>query len=175
MERTPIRVRPGKREDIPKIVWISNNSILPGEDIGFGGGLGSPFINISKLSSVWQEPNIVRGNQIVVAEIEGRGVVGYAKIEERKHEIELVDIDVPIDLHGQGIGTRLVRSIEENAIKTGRRAVTLGTSRNAEGVAWKSVSWWQHLGYSITHEEENDWTRSIGSGTREIRMKKDLD
>jgi predicted N-acetyltransferase YhbS len=169
-----IRVRPADRKDIPQIVWVSNTSILPGEDEGFGGGLGSPFQDPSKLSSAWQEPNIVQGNEVLVAEIDGRGVVGYTTIEDRGSELELVDIDVPLELQGQGIGTGIVRSVEERAKRSGKRAVTLGTSRNAEGLAWKSLPWWQHLGYQITGEEENDWTLKIGPKAREIRMRKDL-
>jgi hypothetical protein len=50
--------------------------------------------------------------------------------------------------------------------------VTLGTTRNAEGVAWKSLSWWQKLGSTVIGEEENAYTRAIGVGVREIRMRK---
>jgi GNAT superfamily N-acetyltransferase len=169
-----VRVRPADRNDIPRIVWISNASILPDEDLWFGGGLGSPFQDPSKLSSAWQEPNIVQGHEVLVGEVDGRGVVGYTTVEDRGPELELVDIDVPLELQGQGIGTGIVRSVEERAQRSGKRAVTLGTSRNAEGVAWKSLPWWQHQGYHITGEEENDWTRSIGPRVREIRMRKDL-
>ena len=151
-------MRPATRQDIPGIVWVSNSSILPGEDIGFGGGTGSPFQDTSKLVSAWQEPNIVHGHEIWVAEMDGR-IVGVTKIEDKKEELELVDIDIPLELQGRGIGTGTVRSIEERARGLGKCAVTLGTSRNAEGVAWKSLPWWQHLGYRITHEEENEWTR----------------
>ena len=91
-------------------------------------------------------------------------IVGVTRIEDKGDELELVDIDVPLDLQGQGIGRQVVRSIEERARREGKSAVTLGTSRNADGVAWKSLPWWQHLGYRITHEEENEWTRSIGQG-----------
>ena len=87
---------------------------------------------------------------------------------------ELVNIEVPLELQGRGIGTMLVRSVEQRARAAGKQAVTLGTSRNAAGVAWKSLPWWHHLGYRVTHEEQNPWTRSIGPGVREIRMRKDL-
>lgn len=169
-----IRVREASRDDIPGIVWVSKSSILPGEDVGFGGGLGSPFHDQSKLSSVWQEPNIVHGEEVMVAEMDRR-IVGCSTIQQRGSELELVNIDVPRELQGRGIGTRIVRAIEERARMKNQKAVTLGTSRNAEGVAWKSLPWWEHLGYRITHEEENDWTRKIGLGVREIRMRKDLD
>ncbi|HZD13074.1 MAG TPA: GNAT family N-acetyltransferase [Candidatus Binatus sp.] len=110
----------------------------------------------------------------MVAELDNQ-VVGVVKVEDRGQELELVDIDVPLELQGRGIGTRIVGSIEERARQEWKRAVTAGTSRNAAGVPWKSLPWWQHLGYRITGEEENEWTRSIGPGAREIRMRKDLD
>jgi N-acetylglutamate synthase-like GNAT family acetyltransferase len=105
--------------------------------------------------------------------MDGR-IVGCATVEDRGRELELVNIDVPLPLQGRGIGTMLVRSVEERARAEGKEAVTAGTSRNADGVAWKSLPWWQHLGYQVTHEEENVWTRSIGPEVREIRLRKQL-
>jgi N-acetylglutamate synthase-like GNAT family acetyltransferase len=168
-----IQVRRATREDIPGIIWVSTASILPNEDVGFGGGMGSPFQDAKRLASSWKEPNIVQGREVLVAEMGGR-VVGCVTVEDRGATLELVNIDVPMELQGRGIGTQLVRSVEEKARQEGKQAVTAGTSRNARGVAWKSLPWWQHLGYRITHEEENEWTRSIGPGAREIRMQKDL-
>ena len=168
-----ITVRRATRNDVPGIVRVSKSSIRPNEDVGFGGGGDSPFRDTSKLSSAWIEPNIVNGKEVLVAEMKGH-VVGCTTIEERGADLELINIDVPIELQGKGIGTRMVRLVEDRARNEGKRAVTLGTSRNAEGVAWKSLPWWQHQGYKITHEEENDWTRSIGPRVREIRMRKDL-
>jgi len=174
MTKSKVLVRKASKEDVPEIVSVSTASILPNEDIGFGGGSSSPFHESSKLASVWKEPNIVRGEEVLVAEMDGR-VVGCVTIQDRGAELELVNIDVPLELQGRGIGTLIVQSVEERARSEGKRGVTLGTSRNAEGVAWKSLPWWQHQGYRITHEEENSWTRSIGPGAREIRMRKDLE
>ena len=168
-----IRVRKATRDDIPGIVLVSNTSILPNEDIGFGGGIDSTFHEIARLAAEWREPNFVRGEEVVVAEMDGR-IVGCATIMDRGADLELINIDVPLELQGRGIGSRIVRSVEKRAGRERKQAVTLGTSRNVQGVAWKSLAWWQHLGYRVTHEEENEWTRSIGPGAREIRMRKDL-
>jgi N-acetylglutamate synthase-like GNAT family acetyltransferase len=168
-----IHVRPATRADAPGIVRVSNSSIVPGEDVGFGGGLDSPFRDASVLAAVWRDPNVVQGEEVLVAETDGR-IVGCVTVEDRGRELELVNIDVPLELQGRGIGTILVRSVEERARAEGKQAVTAGTSRNAEGVAWKSLPWWQHLGYQVTHEEENAWTRSIGRRVREIRLRKEL-
>jgi len=169
-----IRIRPATRADIPGIVRVSTSSVTEEEDVGFGTpGSESLFSDEGRLSGAWHEPNLVRGEEVLVAEFEGR-VVGCVTVEDRGEDVELINIDVPKDLQGQGIGTRIVRYVEERARKERKRAVTLGTSRNAAGVAWKSLPWWQHQGYRVTHEEENAWTRAIGVGVKEIRMRKDL-
>jgi len=169
-----IRVRPAIRQDIPAIVNVSTSSTTAEEDLGFGAsGPESPLTDPDRLSAAWQDPNLVRGEEVLVAELGGR-VVGCVTVQDRGEALELINIDVPRELHGRGIGTRMVRYVEDRARAAGKRAVTLGTSRSAAGVPWKSLPWWQAQGYRVTHEEENAWTRAIGPGVREIRMRKDL-
>jgi len=169
-----IRIRAANRQDIPAIVGISNTSVREENDVGFGTPRSeSAFADVARLSAAWQEPNFVRDEEVLVAELQGR-VVGCVTVEDRGEALELVNIDVARDIQGRGIGTRMVRLVEERARREGKRAVTLGTSRNAAGVAWKSLPWWQSRGYHITGEEENAWTQSIGAGVREIRMEKEI-
>src|SRR2546422_10499625 len=169
-----IRLRPASRGDIPAIVAISNSSIDEEENIGFGTPRSElVFSDVERLSAAWQDPNLVGQEAVWMAELDGR-IVGCVTVEDRGEALELVNIDVPRELRGRGIGTRIVRLVEERAWRERRRAVTLGTSRNAAGAAWKSLPWWQSRGYRITGEEENDWTRSIGAGVREIRMEKKI-
>src|SRR5256712_6300246 len=169
-----VRLRPATREDISAIVIVSNSSTGEEDDIGFGTPRSElVFSDEARLSAAWRDPNFVREEEIWVAELGGR-IVGCVTVEDRGKTLELVNIDVPRDLQGRGIGTRMVRLVEERAWRESKRAVTLGTSRNAAGVAWKSLPWWQSRGYRITGEEENDWTRSIGAGVREIRMRKEM-
>src|SRR3989454_5819877 len=167
-----VRLRPATREDISAIVMVSNSSTGEEDDIGFGTPRSElVFSDEARLSAAWQDPNLVGQEAVWMAELDGR-IVGCVTVEDRGKTLELVNIDVPRDLQGRGIGTRMVRLVEERAWRERKRAVTLGTSRNAAGVAWKSLPWWQSRGYRITGEEENDWTRSIGAGVREIRMEK---
>jgi hypothetical protein len=63
---------PATRADAPGIVWVSNSSILPGEDVGFGGGMDSPFHDASILAAAWRDPNLVQVEQVLAAEIDGR-------------------------------------------------------------------------------------------------------
>jgi len=169
-----IQIRAANRRDIPAIVEIATSSVDEDEDVGFGTVRSeSVFTDVSRLSAAWREPNNVRAEEVLVADLQGR-IVGCVTVEDRGEVLELINIDVARERQGQGIGTRMVRLIEERARGEGKRAVTLGTSRNAAGVAWKSLPWWLSRGYHITGEEENEWTRSIGPGTREIRMEKTI-
>jgi len=169
-----LRIRAANRRDIPAIVEIATSSVDEDEEVGFGTVRSeSLFTDVHRLSAAWRAPNNVRAEEVLVAELQGR-IVGCVTVEDRGEVLELINIDVSRERQGQGIGTRMVRLIEERARGEGKRAVTLGTSRNAAGVAWKSLPWWLSRGYQITGEEENEWTRSIGPGTREIRMEKTI-
>ena len=168
-----IVVRPANRNDIPGIVFASDTSVTEDEVAGFGGpSSANPFADVDRLRAAWHDPNRVRSEEVLVAEV-GDTVVAYVTVEDRGEALEIVNIDVARDYQHRGIGTQLVKYVEARALRERRTAVTLGTSRNAEGVPWKSLPWWQSLGYRITHEEENAWTRSIGPGAREIRMRKE--
>ena len=94
-----VHVRPATRADAPGIVWVSHSSILPGEDAGFGGGIDSPFHDASMLAALWRDPNLVQGEEVLVAEMDGR-LVGCVTVEDRGGELELVNIDVPRQLQG---------------------------------------------------------------------------
>ncbi len=174
MAAPSVIVRPARREDIPAIIAIADSAVDSAEVVGFQAPQDTnPFADASRLSAAWQDPNRVGKEEVLVAELDGR-VVAYTTLEDRGVTLELVNIDVDRPYQRRGIGTLLVRAVEERARKEGREAVTLGTSRNAAGVPWKSFPWWRSLGYHVTHEEENAWTRRIGPGAREIRMRKDL-
>jgi ribosomal protein S18 acetylase RimI-like enzyme len=176
MTHVPLSIRAAKRDDIPAIVECANSSTREEEEAGFVRPFSQrTFNDVGRLSAVWRDPNVVgsdvAGEEVIVAETEGR-VVGYVTVEERGQELELVNIYVRRERQGRGIGSRLVQFVEERAVREGRRALTLGTTRNAEGIPWKSFGWWQKLGYTVTGEEENGYTRSIGVGVTEIRMRK---
>ena len=59
--------------------------------------MDSPFHDASMLAAVWQDPNVVQGEEVLVAEMDGR-IVGCATVEDRGRELELVNIDVLLQL-----------------------------------------------------------------------------
>lgn len=167
-------LRAATRLDIPGIIAAHNTSASPEEEVGFGTPFAErTFADADRLRRAWQDPNRVGQEWVFVAELEGR-VVGFVTLEERGPCLELVDLSVEGSHQGRGIGSRIVAFVEERARQEGKEAVTLGTSRNAAGVPWKSFPWWRRQGYHVTLEEVNDWTRAIGPGVREIRMRRDV-
>ncbi len=173
-EGPTIQIRPATRRDIAAIVAAHNTSVPEDETSGFGTPRSAQtFADSARLRAAWRAPNRVGGEEVLVAELDGV-VVGYCAIEDRGRFLELVNVDVAAEHQRRGVGGQLVRAVEDRARAEGREAVTLGTSRNGAGVPWRSFPWWRSLGYHVTHEEENAWTRAIGPGTREIRMRKDM-
>jgi predicted N-acetyltransferase YhbS len=167
-------IRTACRKDIPEIAECARTATTEEEEIGFGVPPAQrTFSYEEKLSAAWSEPNKVGNEEVWIAEVGGR-VVGYVTTEDRGRALELVNIDVRKDQQGMGVGTALVKFVEAMASNAGKAAVTLGTSQNADGVPWKSLPWWQHLGYRVTGVEENAWTRRVGPGVKEIRMWKHL-
>ncbi len=167
-------VRPATRNDLPAIALADASAVTDEEVAGFGTARSEQtFADAARLAAAWKDPNRVGDEEVLAAELNG-GVVGYVTLEDRGACLELVNLAIARDHQREGIGTRVVAVVEERARREGREAVTLGTSRNAAGVPWTSFPWWRRLGYHVTGEEENAWTRRIGPGTREIRMRKDL-
>src|SRR2546425_4928835 len=145
-----VRLRRATQEDIPAIVMVSNSSTGEEDDIGFGTPRSElVFSDEDRLSGAWEDPNFVREEGVWVAEFAGR-VVGCVTVQDRGEALELINIDVPREFQGRGIGTRMVRLVEERARREGKRSVTLGTRRNAAGGAWKSLAWWEGRGYRLT-------------------------
>lgn len=169
-----VTIRAASEQDIPALVECDGATTTDEEVAGWGRPKSERLFGSSqRLLAVWRSPNRVGTKEVYVAD-DGGHVVAMVIIEDRGTELELDDIEVRREHQHRGIGTQLVRFVESRASQAGMDAVTLGTSRNADGVPWSSFPWWQKQGYVVTGEVENDWTRSIGTGVREIRMRKAL-
>ena len=164
-------IRLATRLDIPSLVSCSNGSAEEKERRGFGQPRSErAFGTIKNLEKAWD--TLLQNEEIFVAE-SGEQVVGYIIVEVRSESIEIDDIAVSREFQGKGIGRKLVDLIEHRAYSESRKEVTLGTSKSASGIPWKSFSWWKSLGYVETGEEvHNSWTERFGGS--EIRMKKQL-
>src|SRR2546430_14917816 len=128
-----VRLRPATRQDIPAIVMISNSSADEAEDIGFVTPRSElVFSDEDRLSAAWEDPNFVRGEEVWVAEFDGR-VVGCVTVEDRGEALELINIDVPREFQGRGVRHPMVPLVQEGARREGKGAGTLGAGPEAGG------------------------------------------
>lgn len=169
-----VEIHPARRRDIPALVSCASSSTTEAEERGFGIPFSeSLFHDVSRRSAAWREPNHVGGEEAFVA-LEGEELVGYVPLKERGAGMEFVSIDVAGLERGRGVGSAPVRVVKRTARERDKATVTLGPIRSAEGIAGKSLGWWLHQGYQVTAEGENAWTRSVGKGVNEIRLRKIL-
>ena len=167
-EKSKISFRTATRSDISSLVWCSNFSVADDERQGFGSPRDQrKFGNIQNLSD--SRDAIFKNNEILIAQRDEK-VIGYAVIEFLNDSLELEDIAVAGHYQGKGIGKKIVHHVEGYALSRGKNLITLGTKRNATGTPWKSLGWCKDLGFEITREEHNEWTKTF-SGS-EIRLAK---
>jgi ribosomal protein S18 acetylase RimI-like enzyme len=164
-------VRQAEISDLSSLIWCSMSSATEEERRGFSEPVEERIFGSMENLTAAIKLRTFRIADASVAEVNGK-VVGYVILESREDSIELVDIAVAGPFQKQGVGKKMVEFVEARTRAQGKSAVTLGSSRSATNIPWKSVGWWKHLGFRETAEERNEWTRSFGGS--EIRMRKDL-
>ena len=164
-------VRQAEISDLSSLIWCSKSSTPEDERRGFGMPVEERIFGSMENLTAAIKSRTFRIEDASVAEVNGK-VVGYVILENHEDSIELVDIAVAGPFQKQGVGKKMVEFVEARTRAQGKSAITLGTSRSAAGIPWRSVGWWKHLGFRETGEELNEWTRSFGGS--EIRMRKDI-
>lgn len=82
------------------------------------------------------------GAECLVAEADGR-IAGFLLAESEGHRAHLITIDVLEAYRRRGIGSRLLRAIEERLAERGVRRVMLETATDNQA----AVAFWQRHGY----------------------------
>ncbi|MBD8499201.1 GNAT family N-acetyltransferase [Paenibacillus arenosi] len=75
----------------------------------------------------------VQRGQCYVAEIEGSIVAVYVLLPTRPETVELVNVAVHEDLHGQGIGKQIVNHAIVQAREQGYKTIEIGTGNSSVG------------------------------------------
>ena len=107
---------------------------------------------IEKMCTRFSEVNIIKraSNRQMMLMIEDEKVIGTASLKDNI----ILTVFVSVDRQGKGIGTKLMRYLEEMASKKGFKKVTLPSSIT-------SVSFYERLGYKIIEEKINDFGKNI--------------
>ncbi|TVX93710.1 GNAT family N-acetyltransferase [Paenibacillus agilis] len=83
--------------------------------------------------------------QCYVAEIDRRIVAVYVLLPTRPETMELVNVAVHEDLHGQGIGKHIVNHAIDQARKQGYKTIEIGTGNSSVG----QLALYQKCGFRI--------------------------
>ncbi|MFK7980037.1 MAG: GNAT family N-acetyltransferase [Saprospiraceae bacterium] len=107
---------------------------------------------IEKMCTRFSEENITNraSNIKMVLMIENEEVIGTASLKDNI----ILTVFVSVNAQGKGVGTKLMRYLEEIASKKGFKKVLLPSSIT-------SVSFYKKLGYKIIEENINDFGKNI--------------
>jgi len=130
---------------------------------------------------------VEQGKAIIwIAEIDGSGLIGQCFVSLKGNRPELADgiwrayiygFRVQPDFRNQGIGTRIMHTIEDDLKKRGFRQATLNVGKDNHDAR----RFYDRLGYIVTGEDPGQWSYIDDKGKRRDmhepawRMVKDLE
>ncbi|WP_028596475.1 GNAT family N-acetyltransferase [Paenibacillus assamensis] len=120
----------------------------------------------------------VQRGQCHVVEIEGSIVAVYVLLPTRPETVELVNVAVHEDLHGQGIGKQVVNHAIVQARQQGYKTIEIGTGNSSVG----QLALYQKCGFRIVGVDIDFFVRNYPEEIIEngilcrdmIRMSQDL-
>lgn len=152
-------VRRATPEDSPGIGWVHVRAIrelcaarYPSEEIEAWAKQRDPEHYVEA----------IRGKEFYVAEQDG-SVVGFGTLDKESGEIEAVYVSP--DVAGRGVGSEILRKLEERAMASGLKALRLDASLNA-------IPFYTRNGYSTVRELKHRLTSGVEIAC--VLMTKDL-
>ena len=149
---TSLVIRAAAVKDVSTIVRIRLGALTEEEIRGFSAPEFWIFSSTKELLKVWSRGNRLKdGFEVFVAEDEGK-IVGFIVFKMERDYGCIDNIVVAKEEQRKGIGRALVAYVEGIAKSTGCYLMKTDTTENAEGVPWKSYSFWTKMGYEDTGE-----------------------
>jgi len=140
-------IRPASITDISSIVEIRLVAFTDEEVDGFIVPQKSVYTSVERLRNMWNKDNLLKdGCEVFVAENEAK-VVGFIVYNMKSFDDNIDNIIVAKKEQGKGVGRALVEYVEALAKTRGVNFISTDTTENAEGVPWKSYSFWRKMGY----------------------------
>lgn len=157
-------LRPATQEDIDELVELVNAAYRTSESNVFPGTTRTERVGIS---------NILQ--EITVAEREGR-LVGCIHITTVPPDAHFGLLAVNVDLHGEGLGTRLIAHAELLAREAGCRRMLIEVVKEGEPAR---VPYYERRGYRVVAERlGQEWNGGADWGAaidwHMVEMEKDL-
>jgi len=149
---TSLVIRAAAVKDVSSIVRIRLTALTEEEIRGFSAPEFATYSSIEELRKVWSRENRLKdGFEVFVAEDEGK-MVGFIVFKMERDSGCIDNIVVVKEEQGKGIGRALVAYVEGIAKSKGCYLMKTDTTENADGVPWKSYSFWKIMGYEDTGE-----------------------
>jgi ribosomal protein S18 acetylase RimI-like enzyme len=146
-------IRAASVKDVPSIVKVRLAAVSEEEIHGFSApDFTSTYTLTEELRKNWSRENKLKeGFEVFVAETEGR-IVGFIVFKMERYYGYIDNIVVAKEKQGKETGRALVAYVEGIAKSKGCDLMKTDTSENADGVPWKSYSFWTRMGYEDTGE-----------------------
>jgi GNAT superfamily N-acetyltransferase len=153
-----ITIREARREDMPSIVETSRASTTEEEMVGFTAPEWGTFRDVEKLEDEWTTGNKLRDDyEVIVAERRGQ-IVGYLVFKREKEFLYIDLVHIRKSEQRKGLGRAFLEYVERLAIEGGQTRIETDTIENAQGVPWKSYSFWLRMGFRDTGERlKTEW------------------
>lgn len=147
---TSLVIRAAAVKDVSSIVRIRLEALTEQEIRGFSAPEFATCSSAEELRKMWSKENRLKdGFEVFVAEDEGK-MVGFIVFKMERDYAYIDNIVVAKEEQGKGIGRTLVAYVEGMAKSKGCYLMKTETTENADGVPWKSYSFWIRMGYEDT-------------------------
>ncbi|MEM2117896.1 MAG: GNAT family N-acetyltransferase [Candidatus Bathyarchaeia archaeon] len=145
-------IRKANVNDIPAIIQTRLTSTSERETEGFGAPEWMTEWSVEEWRKMWAEENKLKdGSEVLVAEKENK-IVGFIVFKEEVGYVYIDDVYVTKAEQRKGVGKALVTYVEDIAVARGFSCIKTDTTENAQGIPWKSYSFWIKMGYKDTGE-----------------------
>ncbi|WP_366556612.1 GNAT family N-acetyltransferase [Aquibaculum sediminis] len=135
-----INIRPAEHHDAAVLPNVERSS-----GAIFREWPGLEWIADDDVQSIQQHHDLIASGVVLVAEMPGRGVVGFVNGEFAADALHLWQVAVHHDYQRRGIGRRLIEAAKRRARQRGLAALTLTTFRQ---VPW-NAPYYARLGFRV--------------------------
>lgn len=152
-------IRKANAKDISSIVKVRKAAFTAEEVQGFTAPTPSIFYSCARLQKAWEKDNNLKGGWNVYVVENDRRVVGFIVFKLEKGVGYIDNINIAKTCQGKGVGKALVSYVEQIAITHGISVMKTDTTENAQGIPWKSYTFWTKIGYKDTGDRlPTKWT-----------------
>lgn len=149
-----VQIRLGTGDDVVLLAKIESAGDAMFAEAGHPEFVGGASVSIGEATDA------IEHGWLIVAELSGADVVGFALLGRLGLEMQLHQLSVHPSVGRQGIGTRLLRHVIEVVSEAKETTLVLNTQAD---VAW-NMPWYERFGFQVVPEAQ--WTTPMRETTK---------